>query len=1008
VFSSRRVLVSALLLLTIFRTPIFAQTQIASVSLSSGWATFGQAVPRGFATTGLVIAGVATQTDVKSRWPDGSIKFAVLTARIATSGTYTVVSAPAGSGSFVPQLPVVTATFTIAGVQYTATLPSATSTDLWLSGPLVYEGRSTIAPTGAAAHPFLRVNFDTRIYNDGTGRLDVSVENVLNQTGATTITYDVAIAVGGSPVFTRAALKHFYLTRWRKTFPINGATFAAITPDIRPFNSARILPPYLSMVSNVVSSPTGAAFDLLGAGALDPDMPAHGGRAELAPYPDWTARYLVHKNATQRSYVLANGDLSGSWPIHVREAETSTKPGVGSERFVSLDQRPTFWYDARAQSVGNDFVRGTPLPIREYSGATPTALQTALTPDNAHQPSIAYVPYLLTGDRYYAEEMAFWANYGMLRTYPGDDVRGAAGILESNETRGYGWALRNLAEAAALYPDASPVKAYLSQKVANNLTWLDNYANAQPPTNPFKILWIGLRPDGTQYIALWEQNYLAYAIDRASKLGFTGGLAHRDAIARFQVKLLSSDPEYPRAEGAPYIVAIGPALSSVRYTDYPTYPFFQSLSQIWAGTMGNERPFAGYYGPEARLNVMMGVEAGWTGAQAAYNYLWPFIGVTATWGALPDLAQRAGWALDFYPAPASLATEVAIDGMPNSATLTLPFAMQGWAVNRTALTGTGVDAIHVHAFPAGGGAPTFLGSAAYGATRTDVAAQYGSQFTNSGWSLSVSALTPGQYTIVAYAHNAATGVFDASAARTVTVAPPVSRPIISIDAPGAGATVPASFQVAGWAIDAGSPTGTGTDAVHVYAFPAAGGAPTFLGAAGYGAARADVGAIYGARFTNVGYNLSASLAPGSYMLVVYARSTLTGVFSSTARTITVRAGNPLMTIDTPGNGATVTRPFLLAGWAIDLDSTSGPGVDAVHVWAYPANGGSPVFAGVGTLNFARPDVGAIFGARFTNSGYNVAITSTTLPPGTYTLAVYAHSTVTGTFNNVSTVRITIP
>ena len=78
-----------------------------------------------------------------------------------------------------------------------------------------------------------------------------------------------------------------------------------------------------------------------------------------------------------------------------------------------------------------------------------------------------------------------------------------------------------------------------------------------PATNPNTILWTGLRPDGPQYIALWEQNSLAYAIDRASKLGFAGGLAHRDAIAKFQLKLFTSDPDYPRAQAAPSVVAVG-------------------------------------------------------------------------------------------------------------------------------------------------------------------------------------------------------------------------------------------------------------------------------------------------------------------------------------------------------------------------------------------------------------------------------------------------------------------
>ena len=35
-------------------------------------------------------------------------------------------------------------------------------------------------------------------------------------------------------------------------------------------------------------------------------------------------------------------------------------------------------------------------------------------------PSLAFVPFLLTGDRYYADEMMFWADYAMLRTYNGE------------------------------------------------------------------------------------------------------------------------------------------------------------------------------------------------------------------------------------------------------------------------------------------------------------------------------------------------------------------------------------------------------------------------------------------------------------------------------------------------------------------------------------------------------------------------------------------------------------
>src|SRR3954470_635260 len=631
---------------------------IGTVGLTAGWATFGEAVPQGAAVGGLQVGTLPTQTDIKTRWPDGSIRFAVVTVNSPASATYGITGAAAPTGTFTPTPPAASVTLTIGGVAYVAALSNIPSSNLWLSGPLVSEARSVVSPISSAdghAHPFLRVNFDTRVYSDGTARVDMSVENVLDMAGATTVTYDVVMTVNGQTAFAQAAVQHYYLTRWRKVVAVGAAPMAAVTPDFAPFNRAMALPPYLPVVANVVDSPTGASYGILNAGALEPNMPAHGGRAELAPYPDWTARYLVHKNQTQRSFVLANGDLSGSWPVHVREAEASAKTGVGAERLVSLDQRPTIWYDVRAQGNGLDFIKGAPMPMVEYGSTIPGPGQSPLIPDDAHQPSIAYVPYLITGDRYYAEEMAFWANYGMLRTYPADGVRSSQGILAYNEVRGYAWALRNLGDAAAYYPDASPVRSYLSQKVTANLQWLDRYANAQDPaTNPFRILWLDKRPDGAQYISMWEQNYLAYAIDRANKHGFAGGTAHRDAIAKFQLRLFSSDPDYPRAQGAPYIVGVGTPVGS-------GLTFFTSMAQIWAATQGNERPFAGYYGPEARLNLMMAVESGWAGAQAAYDYLWPFIGTTNSFCPSggpdkPDLACRAGWALDFAGASGTVTT----------------------------------------------------------------------------------------------------------------------------------------------------------------------------------------------------------------------------------------------------------------------------------------------------------------------------------------------------------------
>ena len=241
-----------------------AAPSIGSVELTPGWVTFGQVVPKGLASSALSVGGLPTQTDVKTRWDDNSIKFAVVTVRAESAGTYDVTAAEPAGEPFVPQIPIAAVNLTIGGIVYTAALPQPESVDRWLAGPLAYEGRSIVAPSaGANAHPFLRVVFDTRVYNDPSqaSRVDVTVENVLNKTGATMVPYDVSIVVGGVERFNQAGVRHFYLTRWRKSF--ESGAFGSVKPDLSPFNKAGAIPPFLSLIANQVDSASGAAYGRL-------------------------------------------------------------------------------------------------------------------------------------------------------------------------------------------------------------------------------------------------------------------------------------------------------------------------------------------------------------------------------------------------------------------------------------------------------------------------------------------------------------------------------------------------------------------------------------------------------------------------------------------------------------------------------------------------------------------------------------------------------------------------
>jgi hypothetical protein len=116
-------------------------------------------------------------------------------------------------------------------------------------------------------------------------------------------------------------------------------------------------------------------------------------------------------------------------------------------------------------------------------------------------------------------------------------------------------------------------------------------------------------------------------------------------------------------------------------------------------------------------------------------------------------------------------------------------------------------------------------------------------------------------------------------------------------------------------------------------------------------------------------------------------------------------------VDAPVVGRVFRRaePIIVTGWGADLASFTDTGVDAVHVWAYPVSTDGqwtkPVFLGEASYGGVRPDVGAIYGERFTGSGYGLVVSD--LAAGTYDLAVFAHSTVTGQFGPAKLVRIVV-
>jgi phosphatidylserine/phosphatidylglycerophosphate/cardiolipin synthase-like enzyme len=233
------------------------------------------------------------------------------------------------------------------------------------------------------------------------------------------------------------------------------------------------------------------------------------------------------------------------------------------------------------------------------------------------------------------------------------------------------------------------------------------------------------------------------------------------------------------------------------------------------------------------------------------------------------------------------------------------------------------------------------------------------------------------------------------------------RPAMWIDVPANGATVRQPFAVAGWAIDQAATTDNGMDGVHVWAYPDTGAPPIFLGAAPVNAPRPDVAAVFGPLHGTSGYGMIArGLAPGTYLITVFGHSTLVPGFPIAQQTRVQVLESAHVVLDAPSHGATVGQRFMVGGWAADFGASSGGGIDVVHVYAYPLDrAGAPIMLGAVQVNLPRPDVAAVFGPPFGQSGFNLL--APVLPAGAYRVVAFGRSLVTGTFSATAVADVVV-
>jgi len=543
---------------------------------------------------------IPAQANIKRRYPDGSVKHAVISALIRDAApanplTLSILPAPKPTATkpwadaLIKSLSAQIVLEFPGGPRHRADVAEFHRNALasnenfrlvkWLEGPLVTEMQISGPPAAANGKldQDLLITFGLRFFRPGNAvRLEVVVESPWPDVPGN-ILYDVTVSAAGKQLFAKENvgywnhrmpywikdndrnLGHFAHARWRKVFWLGQKPPEThIRYQLPYLVSTSLIPPYDTTLAisperleRSLKNWNEKPREILENGIIMAYFPTTGGREDLGPYPTWTTRYLFTQDRRAWRMVLGAGDLAGSFSVHMRDRKTG--------RIFSIDDHPGFSLNPRGT-----LEKIPPRPAADLPYLRPSASPYSV--DNAHQPSLAFIPYLLTGDYYYLEEMYFWANWTMLiqnASYRQKDK----GLIIPDQIRGEAWALRQLVDAAKICPDDHPEKAYFHSKVKNNLDYYNTFLEG-PDATP-----LGTYTHGTSdaYVrgrspeerrkwltmAPWQQNFLAWSLDHAVRAGYASAAKPRDYFTSLEIGLLTHPDEFDPRYAASYFLVVG-------------------------------------------------------------------------------------------------------------------------------------------------------------------------------------------------------------------------------------------------------------------------------------------------------------------------------------------------------------------------------------------------------------------------------------------------------------------
>lgn len=430
------------------------------------------------------------QVTRKNAWPDGSLKFAILSGRASlqpnTLRTVTLrTGGTAASGSAVS-----TATLKATGISasvsygsYGTAMWSGSDWDApfqnWISGP---EMSSWVYRKGIGSDAHLVAWLEVRCWAGGQVEVVPWIENgYLNVASPGERSGTATFTLGGTQRFaqsltlynhTRAVLASgTTLTHWLGTDPQ-----LSWKHDTAYFTSTRLVPNYAGVTPSSASALSSlvTSYTPLAQADHSPAMGTTGYHKSIGLLPEWDVLYLT-ASADDRAWraIQVNAYCAGRYGVHFRDENTNRSP--------RMSQYPNLALDSTNSGIGDIGGSSTNSYTPAASGGSPPAFKTS------HMPSLGYMAYLITGRWYFMDGVQLWASMNFLKQT--NTLRGTTQYIidaasGANQVRGAAWGIRLLAQAACITPDDDVMRAeYVNSANSNIVRYHATYVRNGDPVS---------------------------------------------------------------------------------------------------------------------------------------------------------------------------------------------------------------------------------------------------------------------------------------------------------------------------------------------------------------------------------------------------------------------------------------------------------------------------------------------------------------------------------------------